>query len=134
MGAPFDFAWSLLKAPPKPDFPYYGDPEKFYLEHSITPWEDNDGKQQQTLWVRAMQGLDEHEMEPMQYGHASFSLKDGKLIPKASYTHPSFRRHGIASDIYDHAEKVTGLPVANDSLWQSDDARAFWQNRESGKQ
>jgi len=119
---PFDQAWALIKMP-KPDFPYYGDPEKFSINHTIS----EDGKQ---IDVAAHQGLDEYDMPPMRYGHASFMIRDEKLIPRTSYTHPSFRRGGISTDLYNHAEKVTGLPVVDDSPMQSPDASAFWANRE----
>ena len=88
---PFDQAWVLLKMP-KPDFHYYGDPKKFFLSHDY----DKHGN----LHVSAMQGLEEYGQPPMHYGYAKFSVNDGKLTPLASYTHPSFRRGGIATDMY----------------------------------
>ena len=118
---PFDQAWALLKMP-KPDFPYYGDPEEFSLQHEF----DKNGN----LHVAAMQGLSAYDKPPIKYGYAQFRVADGKLIPLASYTHPSFRRQGIATDIHNHAEQVTGLTAQNTGYMQSEDAEAFWANRE----
>jgi GNAT superfamily N-acetyltransferase len=118
----FEVAWTLLKMP-KPDFPYYGDPEEFSLQHEY----DKHGN----LQVAAIQGLDKYDQKPIKYGYAKFSVADGNLIPLASYTHPSFRRGGIATDMYNHAEKITGLSVQNTDFMQSDDARSFWANREA---
>jgi len=119
--SPFDRAWVLLKMP-KEDFPYYGDPEEFFLQHEY----DRHGN----LHVVAMQGLEAYGQPPMRYGYARFMVADGKLIPVASYTHPSFRRQGIATDMYNHAEQVTGLTAQNSGFMQSEDAEAFWANRE----
>ena len=119
--SPFDKAWTLLKMP-KPDFPYYGDPEEFFLQHEY----DRHGN----LHVAALQGLSAYDSPPMRYGYAHFILADDKLIPLAGWTHPSFRRQGIATDMYNHAEQVTGLTAQNTGHMQTDDARAFWANRE----
>jgi hypothetical protein len=117
----FDIAWTVLKMP-KPDFPYYGNPEEFSLQHEY----DKNGN----LHVAALQGLSAYGQSPMKYGYAQFMVDDGKLIPLAAYTNPNFRRGGIATDMYNHAEKITGLAVQNTDFMQSDDARSFWANRE----
>ena len=131
---PMDLAWRLLKMP-KPDFPYYGNPEEFSISHNFIPW-NSEGEEHlpeddnmKIIEVAAHQGLEEYGMEPMKYGHASFYVENDKLIPRTAYTHPSFRRGGIATDLYNHAEQVTGLPVVDESPMQSEDALRFWENR-----
>ena len=131
---PMDLAWRLLKMP-KPDFPYYGNPEEFSISHNFIPW-NSEGEEHlpeddnmKIIEVVAHQGLEEYGMEPMKYGHASFYVENDKLIPRTAYTHPSFRRGGIATDLYNHAEQVTGLPVVDESPMQSEDALRFWENR-----
>ena len=131
---PMDLAWRLLKMP-KPDFPYYGNPEEFSISHNFIPWESEgeehlpEDDNMKIIEVAAHQGLEEQGMEPMKYGHASFYVENDKLIPRTAYTHPSFRRGGIATDLYNHAEQVTGLPVVDESPMQSEDALRFWENR-----
>ena len=139
---PFDQAWALLKMP-KPDFPYAYDPDQFSITHDYIDYEpskeeymtDNDeyfneGKILQVVAHQGMEGLKgEDNVEPMKYGHSSFYVDGDKLIPRTAFTHPSFRRWGIATDMYDHAEKVTGLPVVDETPIQSEDARKFWANR-----
>jgi len=139
---PFDQAWSLLKMP-KPDFPYVYDPDQFSITHDYIDYDpseeeymtDNDeyfneGKILQVAAHQGMKGLKgEDNVEPMKYGHSSFYMDGDKLIPRTAYTHPSFRRGGIATDLYNHAEQVTGLPVVDESPMQSEDALRFWENR-----
>ena len=135
---PFDQAWTFLKMP-KPDFPYAYDPDQFSITHDYRDYEPSDEEyflddgERKILQVAAHQGMEglkgEYNVEPMKYGHSSFYVDGDKLVPRTAYTHPSFRRWGLATDMYDHAEKVTGLPVVDETPVQSEDARKFWANR-----
>lgn len=53
-------------------------------------------------------------------------MKDGTLQAGWTEVAPDFRRQGIASAMYAHAEKVTGKKVVPAST-QSDDARDLWE-------
>lgn len=123
---PFDQAWQILKMPPKPDFPYYGDPEEFYMQHSILPRGEHGPD---VLNIAATQGLEAYDQKPMNYGTASFYIHDDKLVPRTAQVKPAFRRGGIATDMYDHAEKVTGLPVVDEAVSQTEAAEKFWDAR-----
>ena len=136
--SPFDQAWTLLKMP-KEGFPYAYDPDQFSITHDFIDYDpseeeymmdDNEGRILQVAAHQGMKGLKgEDNVEPMKYGHASFYMDGDKLIPRTAFTHPSFRRWGLATDMYDYAEKLTGLPVVDETPVQSEDARKFWENR-----
>jgi GNAT superfamily N-acetyltransferase len=49
------------------------------------------------------------------------------------HVHPNHRRQGIASAMYAHAQKITGLPVMPSSA-QSQDAEALWAGNQSNPQ
>ena len=129
MNEPFDRAWSLLKAPPKPDFPYFGDAKDYHLVHS---WNEKGDR----LSVAAVQDTsmysepDDYEAY-VQYGLASFTPTDeGTLIPVTAGVQEGYRRWGIMTELYDYAEEITGMPVVNQNPWQSADAKAFWETRD----
>lgn len=129
---PFDQAWQILKMPPKPDFPYYGDPEEFYMQHSISPRGESGPDILNIAATQGFEGFNERRGEnltPMHYGTATFDIHDDKLVPRFAQVKPAFRRGGIATDMYDHAEKVTGLPVVDEALVQSEAAEKFWDAR-----
>lgn len=121
----FSRAWGLVKAPPKPDFPYYGDPKDYHLIHS---WSENKDR----LNVAAIQDLSKYsDGEYMQYGLASFMPTDeGTLIPLTAGTQEGYRRFGIMTELYAYAEKISGMTIVNQSPMQSADATAFWETRE----
>tara|TARA_R100000234_G_C4972521_1_gene166915 strand:+ start:409 stop:759 length:351 start_codon:yes stop_codon:yes gene_type:complete len=72
-------------------------------------------------------GLKVIEIKAGEDSHGSFFVLDDKLVPFKVTARPA--RQGIGTKIYDYAEKITGLPVKNESLNQTEDARKFWEKR-----
>lgn len=54
---------------------------------------------------------------------------DGKKFEATIDVHPSHQRRGIATQIYSWIEEIEGRELGRGSV-QSDDAKAFWSNRE----
>lgn len=50
-------------------------------------------------------------------------------IELAPEVHPDHRRKGIGTALYDYAEELAGRPAAP-AAWHTDEAEAFWQNRQ----
>jgi len=127
---PIEAAWCVLKMP-KEDFPYWGDPDEFRMEHEFRNTGDAVGQQ---IVVTALQGLEKYgEQQPFVYGQATLMIKDDHLRPFTVWVHPQYQRQNLATEMYDRAEEVTGLKVENLNEWQSRSAQAFWENREGGE-
>jgi GNAT superfamily N-acetyltransferase len=73
------------------------------------------------------------EIEAGEYGKGSFFITKDALIPLRVNVDRDFRQQGIGTDIYDYAEKITGLTVKNKSSIQTEDAEKFWAKRTGEK-
>ena len=71
------------------------------------------------------------EVKAGENSHGSFFILEDRLVPFRVKTKPT--RQGIGTQIYNYAEKITGLPVKNESLNQTEDAKRFWESRTGEK-
>lgn len=66
-------------------------------------------------------------------GSAEFHKESNE--PTGTYVHPDHQRKGIATALYQYAEKVTGKPIREDRIVQNAQSRKLWSqpNRPFGK-
>jgi len=72
-------------------------------------------------------GLKVIEVKAGEDSEGSFFVFEDKLVPFRIKTKST--RQGIGTKIYNYAEKVTGVPVKNESSNQTEDAKRFWESR-----
>jgi GNAT superfamily N-acetyltransferase len=72
----------------------------------------------------------------IEVGHYIFVLHlspKKKLIVEDSFTHPVYRRRGVATKAYDYIENLTGMKITPVPDEQTEEASLFWKKRQSMK-
>ena len=72
----------------------------------------------------------------IEVGHYIFVLHlspKKKLIVEDSFTHPVYRRRGVATKAYDYIENLTGMKITPVADEQTEEASHFWKKRQSMK-